>query len=851
MRKLDVVLLALSMMLIAQVVRSEIDLTITSSADWRSSATFQEGWQAPDFDDSAWATARSPYPSLAPPTDLIPDTTAEFVWHDPDGFSDGTTGPNTAFLRVTFDLDLQAANAPIQAIASVSVDDDYDFYVNGELLLENHDNGFADVVDSIDFSHALKDGTNVIAIQAVDGGWDNPRDRGFERVLLEARITSLPRFLLRINSGSDWISNDTLEPGWQKVGFDDSAWPAARAPYPNPSAPQTSMADTLAQSIWHDPLALSDGTTGVNEAFFRYNFTLNFDPDTTPLVAQAKVLGDDDYSLYVNGLLVFENHDGGFSSVVDTIDFTYALREGDNVIAIQAVDGGWDNPRDRGFERILVDAVIATGELDWTFYKVADVGYFLVSDPALEGNTVVFMCFHFNCTYDGLVPGVYAVDITTGTRTTIAQDGTLLPDASGIFRFEEVGLSDNDRPSIDSGNIGFRGVGIDQETWEVIQQGVYTSIDGLFAAPATTTTPIPGGSGNFESFSGLGPDSAADAVVFQAEGSGEQSGVYSDVGGVLGVIADKNTLVPLPPELPPGAVGTFESFGLGPSLDEGKVAFWGSGPLVGGSLFDGIYLYDVDSSSFEIVADDITSIPGSADEFSSFFSPAYSEGQVAFWGEGPAQNGIYAWSDGVLNVIADTATPLPGGGGNFGGFGGFPSTDAGNVAFGTSDGIFTDLGGGLSQVVDAEVGLPEIFGEPGPLVELGLYHEALSGNKIAFRVVSAGEYQVYEAIVVAQDAFGFFGDSDGDGVADTIDNCTLKANPAQTDSNGDGFGNLCDADLNGDNVVNFIDLGEFKSVFFSGDVDADLNADGVVNFVDLGLLKESFFNPPGPSARAP
>jgi hypothetical protein len=39
-------------------------------------------------------------------------------------------------------------------------------------------------------------------------------------------------------------------------------------------------------------------------------------------------------------------------------------------------------------------------------------------------------------------------------------------------------------------------------------------------------------------------------------------------------------------------------------------------------------------------------------------------------------------------------------------------------------------------------------------------------------------------------------DSDGDGVANTVDNCPLVANPDQADSDGDGIGNACDPNLN-------------------------------------------------------
>lgn len=90
-------------------------------------------------------------------------------------------------------------------------------------------------------------------------------------------------------------------------------------------------------------------------------------------------------------------------------------------------------------------------------------------------------------------------------------------------------------------------------------------------------------------------------------------------------------------------------------------------------------------------------------------------------------------------------------------------------------------------------------------------------------------------------------DSDGDGVFDNMDNCTDAANADQRDTNGDGFGNLCDADLTDDCTVNFGDVAAMKAVFLTADQDADLNGDGDVNFGDLAMMKAAFLDPPGPS----
>jgi len=105
-------------------------------------------------------------------------------------------------------------------------------------------------------------------------------------------------------------------------------------------------------------------------------------------------------------------------------------------------------------------------------------------------------------------------------------------------------------------------------------------------------------------------------------------------------------------------------------------------------------------------------------------------------------------------------------------------------------------------------------------------------------------------------------DSDGDTVDDAIDNCTLEANTDQRDTDGDGYGNICDADLNNDPaaLVNLDDLELFKTVFFQSapgtqpytPVDhADFNGDGVVNLDDLEIFKQYFFQVAGPSCCAP
>lgn len=90
-------------------------------------------------------------------------------------------------------------------------------------------------------------------------------------------------------------------------------------------------------------------------------------------------------------------------------------------------------------------------------------------------------------------------------------------------------------------------------------------------------------------------------------------------------------------------------------------------------------------------------------------------------------------------------------------------------------------------------------------------------------------------------------DTDGDGITDDVDNCTLVANADQRDTNGDGFGNVCDGDLNNDGIVNFVDFGLFRTAMASQNPDADFNGDTFVNFADYGIFRTLLGKAPGPA----
>ncbi len=241
------------------------------------------------------------------------------------------------------------------------------------------------------------------------------------------------------------------------------------------------------------------------------------------------------------------------------------------------------------------------------------------------------------------------------------------------------------------------------------------------------------------------PGTTREETVFRGFGSGGQDGIYVASGGTIRRVADTNTAIP-------GGTGKFTSFGgfllngdpvSSPSIDNGDIAFLGNG----GPTQDGIFAEI--GGVLTVIADRNTPIPGTAMNFGGFdknegVGANIRNGIIAFIG-GRASNdsfGLYKYSSGTLLVIVDQSTYIADVDGmlnNFGGGQGYSFDDDGNVSFlgdggGVLQGVFATMDG--STVVKVAQNSDEIDGYS--ISGMGSYGQALDDGAVAFNVGNYG-----------------------------------------------------------------------------------------------------------------
>lgn len=279
------------------------------------------------------------------------------------------------------------------------------------------------------------------------------------------------------------------------------------------------------------------------------------------------------------------------------------------------------------------------------------------------------------------------------------------------------------QPSIRDGAVAFRAGGPAGQT----SLGVYTNAGGSLRTVANLGTSIPNGTNVFTSF-GTQVSLSQGVVAFKGLRSSAptQEGLYTDTSGTLAKVVDRNTPIP-------GGTGNLTSYGLNLTIDQGQVAFAASGS----GDQQGIFRHD--GSTLHVVARDGTPIPGQLFAFDNFFVQyvGLDAGKTLFRGvnEPEVYIGIFTDLTGPLTRVIDNAMPLPGAGVNFF-FASSPILRNGKMAFVAADDvaaptvacIYSDAGGALAPLV--------CFGDPAPSIGGTLsfpQDTAFNGRNIAFR----------------------------------------------------------------------------------------------------------------------
>jgi hypothetical protein len=203
---------------------------------------------------------------------------------------------------------------------------------------------------------------------------------------------------------------------------------------------------------------------------------------------------------------------------------------------------------------------------------------------------------------------------------------------------------------------------------------------------------------------------------------------------ILSKVADHNTPVP-------GGSGNFGGFLAPPTISGGNVTFLGYQEPYGSG--EGIYLFK--GGILSIVADLNTPVPGQSGNFITFdinHPPVISGENIVFAGYGAAAAGIYLFNGTTIIKVVDLNTPAPGGSGNFIRIDDF-GVSGGNVAFkgwGSSGqaGIYLFKGGILSIVADLNTPVPDGSGSFEYFEDFDI-----SGENVAFNGYGPGNGGIF------------------------------------------------------------------------------------------------------------
>ncbi|MCC6661002.1 MAG: hypothetical protein IT437_08975 [Phycisphaerales bacterium] len=372
-------------------------------------------------------------------------------------------------------------------------------------------------------------------------------------------------------------------------------------------------------------------------------------------------------------------------------------------------------------------------------------------------------------------------------------------------------------------------------------QGVYRGSGGPLTVVADLNTLSPGG----RHFTGFGfvanwrPSIHGTSTSFQA-GDGVEGGVFlrSDAG----IMAVATTLI----FVPNGNGGTF-AITNSPVVESNRVVFAGS---ESGDNQKGVYSWE--NGLLSIIADRSTLIPGGTGMFTDFGNTVLRNGRVSFTALGVNQQGIYVSDSSGLHRRYDRATVVPAGnGGTFTNLGRGSLNDDGAMAFfgqgGDQEGIYTDLGGTLIKIANHDTPIP---GHSGTFNGFGWV--SMEDGLIAFvghfGGGNRGTYTWENGVLSKVAAQG-----------DILDgNLAFDINMGPQGLSGRSIAlwveftngaegiymatlpSSCYPDCNSDTALNLADFGCFQTRYALAQPYADCNGDGVRNLSDFGCFLTKF-----------
>jgi hypothetical protein len=194
----------------------------------------------------------------------------------------------------------------------------------------------------------------------------------------------------------------------------------------------------------------------------------------------------------------------------------------------------------------------------------------------------------------------------------IADDATVIP-GKAPQRFAFFG-----DVAIHDGAVLFGG-GSQPHITVAAQDGLYLSAQGVLGAVVDSSTPIPGGSGNFDLVGEVGLEAGGFAFTRPHPGSSVDDGIYRNLGSGVEVVADLSSVAP--------HTGTpFTNF-RAMSRDAGATAF-----VAEAAGRTAVYLAE-DHAPLRAIATIQTPYPGAGQNFAGFSNRvAASAGRVAFIG---------------------------------------------------------------------------------------------------------------------------------------------------------------------------------------------------------------------------